>query len=219
MVYARDLLTGTYSLILNPQLPNYRKLKDALQEIYEDAYWDEDAIFLERNSRDFKTRVSLISQNTESICEYLRSQSYEFHKLSNPNAVPEDFLVRDVYYPKWVTRENYDALKLPGGGYGGLFSVTFTSPDASIVFFDNLACEKGPSLGTNFTLACPYTILAHYTELDWAQEYGVDPYLVRVSIGLENLDILLSVFYKALESAATAVGKTSTKVIRPTTSA
>ena len=27
---------------------------------------------------------------------------------------------------------------------------------------------KGPSLGTNFTLACPYTILGHYLELDWA---------------------------------------------------
>ncbi len=27
---------------------------------------------------------------------------------------------------------------------------------------------KGPGFGTNFTLACPYTLLAHYTELEWA---------------------------------------------------
>jgi cystathionine gamma-synthase len=29
-------------------------------------------------------------------------------------------------------------------------------------FFDALDTHKGPSLGTNFTLACPYTLLAHY---------------------------------------------------------
>jgi hypothetical protein len=32
----------------------------------------------------------------------------------------------------------------------------------------------GPGFGTNFTLACPYTILAHYDDLAWAEECGVD---------------------------------------------
>ena len=35
-------------------------------------------------------------------------------------------------------------------------------------FFDALEVQKGPSLGTNFTLACPYTVLAHYM-VPWAE--------------------------------------------------
>ena len=42
------------------------------------------------------------------------------------------------------------------------------------------AVPKGPGFGTDFTLACPYTLLAHYYERDWAEEYGVAPELVRV---------------------------------------
>jgi len=47
--------------------------------------------------------------------------------------------------------------------------------------------QKGQSLGTNFTYACPYTILAHYFELEWAAEYGVKEGLVRTSVGVEEM--------------------------------
>jgi cystathionine gamma-synthase len=60
-----------------------------------------------------------------------------------------------------------------GSGFGGLFSLTFAGQRTAEAFYDALACATGPSLGTNFTLACPYTILAHYAELDWAAQYGV----------------------------------------------
>jgi cystathionine gamma-synthase len=43
-------------------------------------------------------------------------------------------------------------MKTPNGGYGGLFSVTFHVPADAHAFFDALKTEKGPSLGTNFTL-------------------------------------------------------------------
>lgn len=67
-------------------------------------------------------------------------------------------------------------------------------------FYDNLHCAKGPSLGTNFTLVSPYTILAHYTELDWAAEFGVHRHLIRVSVGLEDREKLLSMFKTALDA-------------------
>jgi len=75
-------------------------------------------------------------------------------------------------------------------------------------FFDALSCDKGPSLGTNFTLACPYTILAHYNELEWAASYGVEKGLVRVSIGLEDREELEIMFLGALEAAEKAVRTT-----------
>jgi len=56
-------------------------------------------------------------------------------------------------------------------------------------------------LGTNFTLACPYTILAHYAELEWAAQFGVEEGLIRVIVGTEDTDILLRHFEVALTAA------------------
>jgi len=227
------LFAPASSLILNPQGQFYSTLKPALQATYEDVYWDEDAIFLERNSRDFKQRIHTINQSAELVCDLLRSRSLESqqHHVPPPpsdanetaslgengvsngtrSGAPHDdaeqnpIVVQKVYYPKWVTTDTYHAIKTADGGYGGLFSVTFTSPLAARAFFDGLGCEKGPSLGTNFTLACPFVILAHYTELEWAKQFGVDPYLVRVSVGLENPDVLVGWIEGALKNAEEAV--------------
>lgn len=174
---------------------------------YEDFYFDEDAIYMERNSRDFARRIGIIDDNTEAVCDFLRSRSLAGGALSS--------VVKEVYYPKWETREKYDLCRIKDkksdaekngrnrkeGGFGGLFSITFTTPAASSAFFDGLTCFKGPSLGTNFTLACPYTILAHFLELEWAAQYGVESTLVRVSVGMEDKPSLLCCFEAALKAA------------------
>jgi cystathionine gamma-synthase len=61
--------------------------------------------------------------------------------------------------------------------------------------------SKGPSLGTSFTLACPFTLLAHYNELDWVESCGISRFLIRLSIGLENREELWQRIKQALESA------------------
>ena len=61
---------------------------------------------------------------------------------------------------------------------------------------------KGPNLGTNYTLACPFTILAHYHELEWAESCGVSRHLVRVSAGLEPYDQLQAIFANALDAVS-----------------
>lgn len=43
-----------------------------MEEDYEDNYWLEDAIFMERNSRDFASRIQRINMNAEAICNELR---------------------------------------------------------------------------------------------------------------------------------------------------
>lgn len=57
-------------------------------------------------------------------------------------------------------------------------------------FFDALNICKGPNLGTNFTLCCPYTLLAHYTELDFVEQFGVSRWLIRISVGTEPVEEL-----------------------------
>ena len=61
-----------------------------------------------------------------------------------------------------------------------------------------LKCTEGPGLGTDFTLAFPYTILVHYGELNWAAHYGMPTDVVHVSVGLEDPVWLLDVFMRAL---------------------
>jgi cystathionine gamma-synthase len=188
------------SLVLNPQGRYYKTLKDHLDSTFEDIYFDEDAIYLERNSRDFKRRIWRINTNTEAVCDFLCSRS-----IAGGDTSP-DAVIKQVFYPKYSTPENYERCRKKKGedeegGYGGLFSLTFTSRAASEAFFDALQCFKGPSLGTNFTLACPYTILAHYGELDWAAGFGVEVGLVRVSVGMEDKEDLLKLFEVALNAA------------------
>ena len=43
--------------------------------MHEDNYWAEDAIFMERNSRDFVSRIERININAEAICEVLNAHN------------------------------------------------------------------------------------------------------------------------------------------------
>ncbi|KAJ7459751.1 pyridoxal phosphate-dependent transferase [Mycena latifolia] len=195
------------SLCLNPQSRHYTDLKAHMDANYEDTYFDEDALYMERNSRDFIRRIKVIDANAESVCDFLRSKSAA-GGVQSP-------VVKDVFYPKYVARQNYEQCRIKGnsrlgiqeGGFGGLFSVTFTSLPAARAFFDTLSCHKGPSLGTNFTLACPYAILVHYGEMDWAASFGVEETMVRVSVGMEETSVLLASFQNAVVAAEIAAGQ------------
>ena len=189
------------SIILNPKSKHYNQLKNSLAQLYEDSYWFEDVIFMERNSRDFCNRIKKVNFTSEVLSDYF----YNMSEMSgNGNGV-----IKNVYYPKYSATQNYNQHKRHDGGYGGLLSLTFgkssnskeRNGEIARVFFDNLSVAAGPSLGCNFSLASCYSILAHYTELDWIEKYGVDRNLIRVSIGLEDVDKLLEAFNFALEKA------------------
>lgn len=189
-------------MIINPNSPQYGALKGVLDSDYEDTLYPEDAVYLERNSRDYRGRIKRVNDNAYDICEYLYSRSLD--------ANPQRAAIKKVYYPRYITPEIYEQARrtppLGKGGYGGLFSLTFTTMEASKAFYDTLECAKGPSLGTSFTLASPYTILAHYLELDWAASYGVEAGLVRISVGQEEIGVLRKWFERAVEAAEAAVG-------------
>lgn len=109
--------------------------------------------------------------------------------------------MKRVYYPKLnPSRSNYDAFRTAEGGYGGLLSIVFHNDAHAVIFYDAIETAKGPSLGTNFTLTSPYTILAHYTEMDWAEKFGVERGLVRISVGLEEKERLVEIFDSALDA-------------------
>lgn len=190
-IFSGDCNVMGGSAIFNPNGRYFAALKEFARTEYEDTYWPEDVMFMERNSRDFVSRIDRINTNAEAICDVFRQSP----------------LVKAVYYPKYnESRPNYEACKLPGGGYGGLLSVVFHRRVQAIAFYDAVDTAKGPSLGTNFTLTSPYVLLAHYQELDWAAGFGVDPDLVRISVGLEDTEHIVNVFKTALKAAEESSG-------------
>lgn len=175
-----DVMAG--SLILNQDSPFFNELREGLTLDYEDLLFASDAIVLEANSHDFSERMEQINQTAERLCDALKDH-------------PD---VAAIHYPKYNDRAVYDSYKNPSGGYGGLFSIILKDPSKAPAFYDALPICKGPSFATNFALACPYTLLAHYYELDWAASCGVDASLIRVSVGMEDAEDLIGRFEEAL---------------------
>lgn len=170
------------ALICNPKSPYYRELKPIVSAQHEELLWGEDAVVIDAQARGFPERMKRHNQSGLLLAERLRAHP----------------AVERVWYPKWEFSDAYEAVRRPGGGWGAL--VTFLPKNAkerSPEVYDRLAFCKGPSLGTVFSLACPFTLLAHYTELEWAESCGVSSYLIRLSIGLEDPEDL----WKRLETA------------------
>lgn len=172
-----DVMAG--SVVLNPDSPKRDDLADFLAEATETGrIFRDDAEALLENLEGFRHRMQRVNENGLALYE----------KLSEHPAVSQ------IWYPKGMTQYRYEDVKVPGGGYGGLMSFTLTSASKAQKFYDNLPLTKGPSLGTEFTLVCPYTLLAHYDELGWAKDCGVPTALVRVSTGIEKKERLFEAF-------------------------
>ncbi len=173
-----DVLAGCATV--NPDSRHAVWLRDALNHGFEELVPDADIEVLERNSRDVRQRVTSINHNAALI-----AQRFADHPL-----------VASVYYPGLSASDS--ALRHRDRGDGGLMSIVLRNPEVTTpVFFDNLEVCKGPNLGTNFTLCCPYTILAHYTELEFVESCGVSRWLLRLSIGTEPAEELWSRFERA----------------------
>ena len=179
-----DVLGG--SIVMNPRSPHYEAFRAFAEEEREHnaALWCEDAVVLEANSRDFPKRVRRASQNAEILAGFMATHP----------------AVERVHF---ATPEDSGLAELlrPGARGGCLLSVILKDPAAAPRVYDALRVCKGPSLGANFTIVCPYTLLAHYTELEWAVDCGVPAHLLRVSVGLEESDDLVQRFADALALA------------------
>ena len=177
-----DVLAGCVTL--NPNSRHAAFLKSALQADFEELLIDADVEVLEENSGDVRERVTLINRNAEILAERLQKHP----------------LVARVFHPSLSSEEDYRDRSL---GTGGLLSIVLKRPEFSTpVVFDHLEVCKGPNLGTNFTLCCPYTILAHYTELDFVEQCGVSRWLLRISVGTEPVEDLWQRFERALNHAS-----------------
>eukprot|EP00164_Ancoracysta_twista_P001409 GFYU01001834.1.p1 GENE.GFYU01001834.1~~GFYU01001834.1.p1 ORF type:complete len:624 (+),score=210.95 GFYU01001834.1:513-2384(+) len=214
------------SLVVNPLSPFYRVMQSVRkhwQQKERCALFEEDAQVLYNNSNDYVDRARVMNRNATLLANYLKSHP----------------LVKELHFPKWTSPEEFSQfVKACGGsphsidgddagdygssGYGSLMSIVlhsngYDAADANEVscqFYDNLSTCKGPSLGTNFTLCCPYTLLAHYTELPFASECGVNRNLIRVSVGVENIHDIIDSFENAFHALESNVNLNTLQYLR-----
>ena len=177
-----DVMGG--ALLINPDRPFAQPLLEALQKAEQESYcFAGDLEKLSQQAADLPERMSVINRNAIEIAAFLE----------------EHPAIEQVWHPSLNDQECYDRYARSEASYGGVLSFTLEFPEENTIpFYDKLACCKGPNLGTVFTLCCPFVMLAHYHELDWAEDAGVSRWLIRLSVGTEPAQELIARSERAL---------------------
>ena len=100
------------------------------------------------------------------------------------------------------TAAAFRALRRPGAGAGALITIELRGEMRRV--YDRLRVVKGPSFGLRYTLTTPFLWLSHFdqvtTEAGRAEirAAGLDPDLLRVSVGVESPEEIWDAFSEAL---------------------
>ena len=170
------------SMILNPKSKWYQEHRYYASTSHQDLLFMDDAQALLSNAASLEARNSRTSTSAEQVADYL---------VQHP-------AVAAVHFPKYNNPQEYRAIARTPQGWGGLMSVILKDESKAAAVYDALKMPKGPGFGTNFSLVCPYTMLAHYQELDFVRQHGVDPNLLRMWVGLEPVIDIIAAWSTAL---------------------
>lgn len=175
-----DVLLG--AVVVNPNSRFSEQIGAQLNDYLMPAF-EADLCRLAVGIAHYENRVNKVAQNTRLLLDYLETLPIitEIYSVNHPESIQE--------YSK--IRRNETAIP-------GVISIIFDQPLA--YYYDKLAIAKGPSLGTEFTLAMPYVYLAHYDLLQSEngrkelQTMGLHPELLRISVGTEPIEELIAAF-------------------------
>jgi cystathionine gamma-synthase len=180
-----DVMAGMATVRANSPVAENMRTSLALDSTENAPLYIADAEVLLSNLKGYAKRMKIVNANGQAVASWLTKHP----------------AIAEVWHPSLTHTAHYDAVMRRGGGYGGLLSFVLKNPKKTPKVYDTLRLCKGPSFGTPFTLVCPYTLLAHYHELEWAEGCGVSTNLLRVSCGLEPLETILAAFEEALAHA------------------
>jgi cystathionine gamma-synthase len=180
-----DVMAGMATVRDNSPVAENMRTSLALDSTENAPLYIADAEVLLSNLKGYAKRMKIVNANGQAVASWLAKHP----------------AIAEVWHPSLTHTAHYDAVMRRGGGYGGLLSFVLKNPKKTPKVYDTLRLCKGPSFGTPFTLVCPYTLLAHYHELEWAEGCGVSTNLLRVSCGLEPLETILAAFEEALAHA------------------
>jgi cystathionine gamma-synthase len=183
-----DLTAGL--AVVNPQSPDAAALRAGIAGAVEPLY-----------ARD-AARLAWQIGHTQDVLQQINA--------ATPKVVA--FLERHpaVQSVHWAlqagSRENYLQLARRPDATGGMITFTLKKLGGLEKFYDRLRLPKGPSFGMKTTLICPFMYLAHYdlvtTPAGLAELAAskLDPDLLRLCVGIEPVDEIISALAEALEA-------------------
>lgn len=176
-----DVLMGT--VIINDDSSFKNLFKENISELILPPY-EADCARLALEIGDYENKMKKISENTFLLYQYLKQQDFveKIHSVYEENS--------------W---ENFSKIR-KNNNHIGLLSLVFKKNLAEC--YDVLNIAKGPSLGTEFSLAMAYTYLAHYNlvtseeGLKKLKESNLHPEIFRISVGTEPIEAIIAEFEK-----------------------
>jgi cystathionine beta-lyase len=150
-----------------------------------------DSFLLMRGMKTLCVRMDRHQQNAQKIAEYLDAH----------NAAAK------VYYPGLSSHRNYELQKSQAKGSGAVISFTFNEEDYDMkTFVDNLTLFGfAVSLGGVESLICRPATMTHESYSDELQkEIGITKNLLRLAIGIEDVEDLIADLDQAFAKAKRA---------------
>ena len=187
---AGDLVAGVAAV--NPAAPDAEALRAALEPRCSPLY-RRDLARLAWEIRDVDRVLAGVNATAPRVVEFLESR-------------PE---VRRVHWALAAdSRANFSRVARTPGAVGSMISFEL-APGAFSPVYDRLRLPKGPSFGITNTLCCPFMYLAHFDLVTSAEgraelaRYGINPELLRLSVGLEPADDIIGALAEALDALKT----------------
>ncbi len=183
-----DLLAGVVAV--NPAGGDAAALGSRLSEFLAPPY-SRDLGRLAFEIGETERVLSVVNQSTVKVAGFLEGRS-------------------EVCRVHWAladgARANYAEIARRPDAVGSMISIE-VRPGAFAAVYDRLRLPKGPSFGMRNSLCCPFLYLAHYDLVTAPPgrarlaEFGLNPELLRLSMGTEPVDEILAVLAEALEGA------------------
>ena len=175
-------LSGDNSHVGGVLLTNDPTLEKRVKEylrLYELGMSPLEVQVLSSKIKNFKERMARFEKNAMQVATFLS----------------QNLKVGQLYFPEKVSEFCQ--------GRGAVVSFTLAQNDLESLrqFYDSLNIVKAPTLGSNQTLVCPYTLLTYYHQSDdFLNQMGLPRYLVRVAVGCEeDITSVISALKDALD--------------------
>ena len=179
-----DIMAGL--VVVNHDAPDAKALRRRLTQELEPVY-PRDLARLAAEIGEYERFVATLNATTPRIVAFLESH-------------PK---VKQVYWPLSPdSRANYLKIACSPEAVGGMLSFTLKIPLAP--FYDAVRLPKGPSFGMKNSLISPFIYIAHYDLVKDATgraelaASGIEPDLLRLSVGSEPADEIIAVLAEAL---------------------
>ena len=131
----------------------------------------------------------------------VRMKRHEENGVAMANYLSNQARVKKVYYPGLPDHPQHDLARRQMNGFGALISFELGSYDNAKKFLDRVRlCSLGESLGGVETLISHPESMTHASvPIDTRTRLGITPGLVRISVGIEDLEDLIGDLDNAFE--------------------